>query len=140
MVVVIRFGDAAQMMCFKVVRKVLDDTYSEVPGDPAKRDSAIKDALGGLSSRYQNVLQTGGPDFSDPVARFAYVYSYVPAHAHWVHELLEMSNDAAAVFDAKKVRVACIGGGPGSDLVGILKFLDEREGDPPGIFCEIIDG
>jgi len=93
-----------------------------------------------LSSTYKTLLAKGGPDFSDPVVRFAYVYCYVPAHAHWIHELLELSADAAAVFDAPKVRVACIGGGPGSDLVGILKFLDTRGGASPALFCEIVDG
>jgi hypothetical protein len=128
------------MKCFKVVQKVLEDTYGEIPGNERTRDEAIKGAIGRISSKYGNLLNGGGPDFKDPVNRFAYVYSYVPAHAHWVNELLEQSNEAAAVFDSNKVRIACIGGGPGSDLVGILKFLDERAGVPPAIFCEIVDG
>jgi hypothetical protein len=128
------------MKCFKVVQQVLEDSYEEIPGSEAERDAAIRDALGGLSKTYRNLLGSGGPDFGDPVTRFAYVYSYVPAHAHWVHELLGFSEEAAAVLDKDKVRIACIGGGPGSDLVGILKFLDERGGDAPAIFCEIVDG
>jgi hypothetical protein len=124
-----------------VVQKVLEDTYREIPGNEAKRDAAISAAIAGISNTYKkNLLKGGGPDFADPVNRFAYVYSYVPAHAHWIHELIGFSEDAAAVFDADKVRIACIGGGPGSDLVGILKFLDERDAEAPAIFCEIVDG
>jgi len=127
--------------CFKVVKKVLDDTYDEIGGSEQDRDAAIRAAIEGLSTKYRTVLTAGGPDFSHPVSRFAYVYTYVPAHAHWVHELISWSPEAAAVFDLDKVRIACIGGGPGSDLVGILKFLDERAGAvPKKIFCEIVDG
>lgn len=128
------------MKCFQVVKAVLDATYDEISGDEATRDAAIATAISTLSSAYRNLLVTGGPDFTDPVVRFAYVYSYVPAHAHWVCELLEKSKDAAAVFDASKVRITCIGGGSGSDLVGILKFLDDRETAPSALFCEIVDG
>lgn len=131
---------AVAMKCFKVVQKVLEDTYQEIPGDEAARDAAISRALSDLSSTYRTLLSEGGPSFADPVTRFAYVYSYVPAHAHWIHELLEKSEVAAAVFSAAKVRLACIGGGPGSDLVGILKFLDKRDVAAPAIFCEIVDG
>jgi hypothetical protein len=127
------------MKCFKVVQRVLEDTYGLIPGTEPLRDAAITAAINGLSSSYGSVLTQGGPDFSDPVRRFAYVYSYVPAHAHWVYELLDMSPEAAAVFDADKVRVACVGGGPGSDLVGVLKFLDTH-GKTPTLFCEIVDG
>jgi hypothetical protein len=128
------------MKCFKVVQKVLQDTYDEIPGDEAERDAKVTRALNELSDSYKTLLTTGGPDFSKAVTRFAYVYMYVPAHAHWVYELIQMSPEAAAVFDSEKVRIACIGGGPGSDLVGILKYLDTRSDDAPTIFCEIVDG
>ncbi len=128
------------LKCFKVVYRVLEDSYNEVPGTEAERDAAITTALQGLSTTYKRVLSGGGPNFADPINRFAYVFTYVPVHAHWVYELLKFSPDAAAVLEQEKVRIACIGGGPGSDLVGILKFLDERGGDQPAIFCEIVDG
>jgi hypothetical protein len=92
---------AVAMKCFKVVQKVLEDTYQEIPGDEAARDAAISRALSDLSSAYRTLLNDGGPDFADPVTRFAYVYSYVPAHAHWIHELLEKSEVAAAVFSVR---------------------------------------
>ena len=133
-------SEVTTMKCFEVVRKVLEDTYQEIPGSDETRDQQITAALNNLSSTYAKVLTGGGPDFSDPVIRFAYVYTYVPAHAHWVSELIGWTQEAQQVFEAEKVRIACIGGGPGSDLVGMLKYLDERGGEMPGIFCEIADG
>jgi hypothetical protein len=128
------------MKCFEVVRNVLEDTYQEIPGDEETRDREITAAIHDLSTTYTRVLTGGGPEFSNPVNRFAYVYAYVPAHAHWVSELIGWSEEAKAVFKSDKVRIACIGGGPGSDLVGMLKHLDQRGGDMPAIFCEIADG
>jgi hypothetical protein len=128
------------MKCFEVVKKVLDDTYQEIPGSDETRDQKIAAAIRDLSATYAKVLTGGGPDFSDPVIRFAYVYTYVPAHAHWVSELIGWSRETQQIFESEKVRIACIGGGPGSDLVGMLKYLDERGGEMPAIFCEIADG
>jgi hypothetical protein len=129
------------LKCFSVVKKVLSDTYGEISENEESRDRKIALAIEQISETYRNLSETGaGPDFQDPVNRFAYVYAYVPVHAHWVSELISWSQDAKDLFKKDKVRIACIGGGPGSDLVGILKYLDERGGEPPSIFCEIADG
>jgi hypothetical protein len=128
------------MKCFDVVRTVLDATYDEVPGDEKKRDKNINAALEAMSEQYKTKLMAeGGPDFDDPVTRFGYVLRYVPAHAHWLYDLLTECPEAAAVFKSGKARVTCIGGGPGSDIVGLLKFLDEEE-IKCKLFCELIDG
>jgi len=128
------------MKCFDVVQKVLDATYAEIPGDEDDKDAAISKALRDMSSQYQSkLLVSGGPDFSDPVTRFAYVFLYVPANAHWLNELIEWSPDAKALFENSKVRITCLGGGPGSDLVGALKYIDGLD-KKPAIFCEIVDG
>lgn len=129
------------MRCFEVVQRVLDVTYAQIPGDEPARDAAIARALRDMSGKYLGSLaRTGGPDFSDPVTRFAYVFGYVPAHSHWVHELLSWSPEAVALFAQPRVRVTCLGGGPGSDLVGVLKFMAAEGRVPPALFCEIVDG
>jgi len=127
------------MKCFEVVKAVLDVAYAQIPGDEPTKDAAVKTALQAMSAQYRQLLTSGGPDFADPVTRFAYVYLYVPAHAHWIHELLEWSPDARLLFEQKRLRMTCLGGGPGSDLVGALKFMATR-GLTPAVFCEIVDG
>lgn len=128
------------MKCFEVVQRVLEDTYGEIPGEETERDQAITTALSEMSNRYATALLThGGPSFDSPQHRFAYVYCYVPAHAHWICELIGWSREAQEILARDEVRVACIGGGPGSDLVGVLKYLDNRQ-LRPRVFCEIVDG
>ncbi|WP_046658348.1 hypothetical protein [Lysobacter capsici] len=128
------------MKCFDVVGTVLDATYDEVPDKGGKRDELIANALKRTRDQYKDKLMTeGGPDFDDPATRFGYVFTYVPAHAHWVYELISKCKEVRDVFEKEKVRVACIGGGPGSDVVGVLKYLDESDLNCK-LFIELIDG
>lgn len=127
------------MTCFEVVKQVLDATYSDIPGDEATRDTAIKKALASMTEDYKDLTRSGGPNFSDPVVRFAYVFKYVTSHSHWLHELIGWSGEAKALFKKEKLRMVALGGGPGSDLVGILKFMDTEDASP-SLHCELIDG
>ena len=128
------------MKCFDVVQTVLDETYKEVPDAAEGRDNAIKNAIANTAEQYRARLMTeGGPDFSDPATRFAYVYRYVPAHSHWLYESLRDCPEAMNVLKSGKARITCIGGGPGSDVVGVLKLLDEKKIECQ-LFCELIDG
>ena len=129
------------MKCFELVQRVLEDTYASIPGDEDQRTQLVEEALAALSTRYHGELDVvGGLDFDNPVTRFAYVCCYLPAHAHWIYELVQWSRAAQACLARSKVRIACIGGGPGSDLLGILKYLGYRGSSPPALFCEIVDG
>ena len=44
--------------------------------------------------------------------------------------IIEQNNVLGNIFDNKKVNVACIGGGPGSDFLGILKYLMNNKKSP----------
>ena len=127
------------MKCFDVVRLVLDATYDEVLGEEHARDKAISGALTDMAKKYATVKAGGGPTFADPVIRFAYVFQHVAAHAHWLYDLLSNCEPIMKVFESGKARIACVGGGPGSDLVGVLKVLDEKKIECK-LFCELLDG
>jgi predicted glycosyltransferase len=71
------------MKCFDVVRLVLDETYNEIRGDETTKDKKINSSMTAMSKQYtDHLMESGGPDFSDPITRFSYVMRYVPAHAH----------------------------------------------------------
>lgn len=128
------------MKCFDIVKTVLDETYKEIDNGDGTADARIRSAIDASSAQYVNkLMEEGGPNFTDAATRFGYVYSYVPAHAYWVYELIEMSEPVQALFDSGKVRMTCIGGGPGSDIVGALKYIDEKKLSCK-LFVEIIDG
>jgi hypothetical protein len=47
--------------------------------------------------------------------------------------------EVISVLKTGRARITCMGGGPGSDVVGLLKLLDERD-IKCRLFCELIDG
>lgn len=115
------------MLCFELVKKVLDELYAQIPGDENTKDAAITAKLSSLRSDYGRLgTKTpthGSIDYENPVTRFAYIYCYVTSHSNIVYSLIHQSPALQACFDAERLHVTCVGGGPGSDLVGILKYM-----------------
>ncbi len=126
------------MNCFELVKDVLDEAYHATSGSEPEKDAKIQQAMADLRKGYAQVWQTGGPDYADPVRRFAYVYTYVTSYANLVYSIIRNVPGLESLFDRNEVAVACLGGGPGSDLVGILKYLTSVQKDP-AIQCHICD-
>ena len=110
----------------QLIKLVLDELYSDtdLPNDAAK-DAAINERLEQLSASYSRLksAQRAEIDYSDPISRFAYIYKYTVAHSDYIKQLINGNRSLQALFDAPEVSVACIGGGPGCDLLGILKYM-----------------
>ena len=112
------------MKCFQLVKTVLDELYALIPGDIASKDALIKARLAYLQDKYKNLLRNAEPvDYNDPATRFAYLYRYVTSHANLVYTLIDDSNYLPGLFGNAALKVTCVGGGPGSDLLGILKYM-----------------
>lgn len=122
------------MNCFQIIKSVLDEAYDQIPGDEARKDDAINGILAALRTDYAKLLEGTKIVYSDPIIRFAYIYAYVTSHANLVCTIIENSEDLGNIFDNKKVNVACIGGGPGSDFLGILKYLMTNKKSPAVTF------
>lgn len=118
------------MNCFQIIKSVLDEAYSQIPGDEVSKDNDIKEAIKYLRKEYTNLLNSNNITYSDPITRFAYIYTYVTSHANLVCTLIERNYLLGKLFDNPKVNVACIGGGPGSDFLGILKYLMTNKKSP----------
>jgi hypothetical protein len=126
------------MNIFQVVKSVLDEQYAAIPGTEEQKDDAIRKALRYLGECYARLnTDECEIDYADPVTRFAYIYRYVTAHADYVCQLLASTRLGNKLFfkeeedeEEKKVSITCIGGGPGSDLVGVLKFIERNRMEP----------
>ena len=118
------------MNCFQIIKSVLDEAYVQIPGDEAEKDEVINDALEYLRGEYSHLLQECNIDYNDPRTRFAYIYAYVTSHSNLVCSIIQQNNVLGNLFDNKKVNVACIGGGPGSDFLGIIKYLMTNKKSP----------
>ena len=118
------------MNCFQIIKSVLDEAYNDIEESEEEKDALISDALEHLRTEYSKLLTSKGIDYSHPITRFAYIYTYVTSHANLVYTIIQNSNDLSAIFNNERVNVACIGGGPGSDFLGILKYLMTNDKKP----------
>ncbi len=126
----------------KLIKLVLDEVYDTISArDNSAKDDLIREAIENLSDEYHNLTSsTSSPiDYSDPVKRFAYIYKYTVAHADYTMQLIESCQPLRELFAKKSIEVACLGGGPGSDLLGILKFLLQQKTDIQSLKCYIFD-
>lgn len=115
------------MNCFQLIKIVLDEVYFKIPcQDEMKKDKLIAKRLVLLAKSYRNLLSPHPPiDYSDPITRFAYIYKYVPFHANIIYSIISRSEELQELFQHSQIKTTCIGGGPGSDLLGILKYCME---------------
>jgi thiol-disulfide isomerase/thioredoxin len=126
------------MNCFKLVKSVLDEQYGAIPGKEAEKDKAIREGLDYLGKCYARLRKDECKvNYADPAIRFAYIYRYVTAHADYVCSLIG-STVLNKLLDAQKLNISCIGGGPGSDLVGVLKCV-EAAGKTPTLRFTLLD-
>ena len=126
------------MNCFQIIKSVLDEAYSQIEGDESEKDESISDALIYLRDQYSKLLTGVNIDYSHPITRFAYIYTYVTSHANLVSTIITKSSDLNVLFNEEKVNVACLGGGPGSDFLGILKYL-MLSGKKPRVSFQLCD-
>jgi hypothetical protein len=112
------------MNCFQLVKSVLDDTYSEISG---KADEQIEARLAQFRSEFGSLLSGKKIEYEEPVSRFAYLYAYVTSHANMVCDVISSVDELDALFKQERVTTASIGGGPGSDVLGMLKYLDRKK-------------
>jgi len=130
------------MNLMQLIKLVLDDAYAAIdaPAD-ATKDALIKKELTNLSTEYGMLASktSSAIDYSDSVKRFAYIYKYTVAHADYIMQLIEGCKPLRDLLSTKSIEVACLGGGPGSDLLGILKYLIKTGAKDLSLKCYIFD-
>ncbi|XP_022079671.1 uncharacterized protein LOC110973287 [Acanthaster planci] len=127
----------------QILTEVLDDLMDQVSGP--SRTEKVKHSLRNISRMYKGGLSRASsqyrPDWSDSANRCAYVFLYLMQHCHLVYSSLQReSNDIIAAWrNMSNMKVCSIGGGPGSDLVGVTTFLREYGIFPPSLECLVLD-
>lgn len=133
------------MTLFQLVKIALDELYKEAKkAYGAKTDEVIKSRFAYLTESYGNLSDSNRKpvDYKDPATRFAYVYKYVATHGDYVVQLLVLLRaEIGPIFKNTTGRVSCIGGGPGSDILAVLKYLADYGSKEPvkKIVCYLLD-
>lgn len=134
------------MTIFELVKIALDELYQEgLAEHGGELDGLIKDQIAYLSSEYKSLADPNRKriSYKDPATRFAYTYKYVAAHGDYLVQLLDKlaSKQKGYAFSGDTLRVSCVGGGPGSDVVAVLKYLLENPAESPSkLICYLLDG
>lgn len=123
------------------IKQVLDEAYAGIPGDESTKDASIKSELSGLSFAYTKLGDENSPaiDYSNPLKRFAYIFRYTIAHADYIRQIISGSPTLGKKLLAETCEVACLGGGPGSDFLGILKYMIRQGVQSKSLTCYIFD-
>ncbi len=133
------------MTIFELVRLALDELYEEGKAEHGTSlDKVTQERMKYLSENYN---QPNDPnrsliEYKDPATRFAYAYKNVAAHGDYLVQIMErIRSKQGNIFTGESVRVSCVGGGPGSDIVGVLKYLDNHKGEEPvkKVTCYLLD-
>jgi Putative SAM-dependent methyltransferase len=119
------------MTLFELVKIALDELYAEAQTRYGTDvDARIKAAMEMLKKSYGELTDKNRQpvDYRDPATRFAYVYKYTASHGDYIYQILYNLRGALPdghIFGVPKPKVSCIGGGPGSDIIGIVRYLDK---------------
>lgn len=130
------------MNLMQLIKLVLDDAYAAIDAaNDTKKDALIKKELTNLSAEYGKLASKASApiDYSDAVKRFAYIYKYTVAHADYIMQLIRGTKGLRELLSKKSIEVACLGGGPGSDLLGLLKYLIQTGAKDLSLKCYIFD-
>lgn len=134
------------MTSFELVKVALDSLYAEAAAMYGTgTDAKISAQMVYLSTSYGNLNDPNRPpvNYKDPATRFAYVYKYVATHSDYVVQVLQQlrAEVGSPVFSMENLRLSCIGGGPGSDIIGVLRYLDEKKATEPvkKVTCYLLD-
>lgn len=130
------------MNIFQLIKQVLDSEFAKIPGATASSKYAVvsrrHDELATAYSDLTDATRTP-PNYSDPVTRFAYIYKYTTCHADIVNDSLGICSELQDLFCGTGwLSVSCIGGGPGSDFLGIIKYA-MRSSAQKSIKCFLLD-
>lgn len=126
---------------FELVKGALDDLFRVVETlCPKDQKTPLLAELGRLSASYRTLTAPSRPaiDYSSPLTRFAYVYTYVAAHSSWVYNLLINSPTRRLIEGSEPLRATCLRVGPGTELVALIKACTELKRTAP-LLCFQID-
>ncbi|XP_072039970.1 uncharacterized protein [Amphiura filiformis] len=125
----------------RLVIKAVEELFHNVPAaSDVDRALKVRQAIHVISDTYKTKLSLDiRPNWEDPAFRCAYVYLYFLKHSSLVCDILHTLLHPMAVDNFKPfMRVCCAGGGPGSEIVGIMMYLLNMN-SVPYMECSVMD-
>lgn len=121
-------------------RNVICDIYGISEGEAFSRVQAF---IEDNSERWR--LEDPNINYEDPFCRMAYLYMNVAVHASLVEEALAFYPQVKTLVQERvaagqDIQIAITGGGPGSELLGIVRYIETlRLGQPAHLDLVLVD-
>lgn len=110
--------------CFERAVAILNTLGPNLPQNSQAEMSA---ALAELQAAYRTLQnpEIAPIDYSAITTQAAYIFRYLGANADLVRRALALNRQASErVLNRQLVRIVSVGGGPGTELVGLYKFIE----------------
>lgn len=108
--------------CFRVIYEALDDVLLQSQNLRTKRLDSEYDELTKLFSPEK--LDSGVDiQYKSTERRFVYAYGYATTRATIICDVMERYQNLDLFQSHRQINVTCVGGGPGTELIGISKYL-----------------
>ena len=108
-------------------------------------DGRVVAAIGDLESRYRELRDSTRKliDYGSLPVQMAYAFKYVASHADFLSQVMERAAKIVGdgLVSGKNVRITSLGGGPGSDLLAVIRLLKNMTPDqrPRSIRYRVLD-
>lgn len=90
-----------------------------------------------MMAKYYSSVEN--PDHSSNTQKFCYLYKYAVAHGYYIYSTLKRLRPKIrpSIFSRNPTRIACIGGGPATEIIGLARYMREVESENVGNPVEI---
>lgn len=90
-----------------------------------------------MQQKYYSMIDT--PDYGSIVKQFCYLYKYSVPHGYYIYVALKNLRPKIrpSIFSRSPTRIACVGGGPGTEIIGLSRYFREIEAENIGNRVEV---
>lgn len=129
-------------MFIKVIKEVVEGFISKRAAETGQTEEAIQVQIRQQADHTSDQYRQPSPniDYYGSICRIAYLYRQGPAQATVIERVLLQSEHLRAILKNKReLRVVAVGGGPGTELLGLIKLLAEVPNDLTNITFDVLD-
>lgn len=132
-------------MYFKAVKRILDRAIGDYSNDNGLSVPTVHAAIANhiVATSAEHYNPAPNINYDNPLCRLGYLYVHAGANATLFERTLRGSDTLDAVLKARtggELAVCTVGGGPGTELLGLCRHLLGRDSVPRHIRFTVLDG
>ena len=123
-----------RVVIYNALRNVLTAVDEQGYAEHDDWEDLIADRLPKMSASYQELTNPNREliDYSDLASQAAYLFRYAFGHADYTRQLFGRVREKIRqpIFRQAEINVVSLGGGPGSELLGLMSYICEADSEP----------